>query len=180
VSPITRRLAILATAAALALTTAAVPASAGTQPSPTRWAERVCTSVRGWFDAIEETLTSIRSSDSLSENVEHATDGIVDATHDLVHELDDLGLPRVEHGKRARAALRELGDKLEGYLRDAEDVLTGNPTSVRTLLGLSTILANALDEVATTVKTLKRVDPQGKLRTALEKTPACTMLRDAV
>jgi hypothetical protein len=179
-----RRFAVVVTAVALGLATVAAPATAADdEPTAKQWAKGVCSSVRTWFDAVEGALMALEPRGSLGDSIANATEGIADATRTLVHDLDDVGLPPVQHGKQAKAALRKLGDRLEQDLHDAADTLrkAGEHPSIAGLLtGISDVLGKALRQVAATTRTLKRLDPDGELRTALERTPACTMLRDTV
>ena len=184
-SVVRRRIAVVVTVVALGLGVATLPAGAGTErPTPKQWATSMCTSVRTWLNAVEDTLGSLKASDSLRATISTATDGISDATRALVHDLDDLGLPRVKHGKQAQAAITKLGNQLERDLKVAEDALGDSKKGPLDLAGtfaaLGDVLGRAIKQVSTTAKVLQDLDRHGELRTALTHTPACTALPDAV
>jgi gas vesicle protein len=176
--------------AALVATTLAIGASAtvagakSKQPTTKEWANGVCSSIETWAQSVEDTLTSLKDSNSVEDAASNTVDGIKEATDTLVSDLQDLGKPKTDKAKQATKALQKLENQLQDDMQNIEDAL-GDPgtTSVEvasTFATIGTQLQKAVDQVQAAGDTLKDLGADKEIQKAFESASACKSLKKSL
>jgi hypothetical protein len=171
-------------AALVAAATVTSAAAASKRPTPKQWAKGVCTSINTWISDVESTVDSLGSENSLEDAISTASDGIKQATDELVSSLHDLGLPQTKNSKQAKQALDRLGKQLDNDAQKIKQSLNdvGNdPVDIAsTFADIGTIVQKAVDQVQAAGDALQGLDRNGALQKALKSSPACKQLENAI
>ena len=180
-----KRTSIIGLLAVTILACAAVPASAGSdETSPKQYAKSVCTALSDWGDAVNSTIDDLKNASSLEEAATNATEGVEQATADLEQSLGSLARPSSKDGKKARAAINDLGQSLSETADSIQEELSDPPTTAQGIAALfaeiGSDLQKAVSDVKSTASELKGLAPEGELRQAFERSPACEQLKDSL
>ncbi|MBK9180217.1 MAG: hypothetical protein IPM45_11770 [Acidimicrobiales bacterium] len=154
--------------------------SSGQTSSAEAWADEVCTSIKDWESAVSESVQQLGdfSGGSISDNLQTAVDGVVDATTTLVDQVKEAGVPDTADGAQAQQDLEDLVDETQSTIDDVkatfDGLSDGGVADLAEGLGsIATDLGSVLTNVADTWSSLQGLDPRGELRQAIDDTPSC-------
>ena len=176
-----KRAAIIGVVAA-AIFAAATPAEAGgDESSPKQFANGVCTALSDWGEAVNTTIDDLKDATSLEEAADTARNGVQQATDDLEQSLESLAPPSSKDGKKAKAAIEDLGQSLSKTADSIEQELADPPTTPQEIAALfaeiGSDLQKAVSDVKSTASELKGLAPDGQLQKAFESSSACNQLK---
>jgi hypothetical protein len=184
----TRRVQFLVSAlVATAIATAGVATVAGAadkSPTPKQWANGICSGIETWVTSIEDTVGSLKGSDSIEQAAADASDGIQQATDALANDLDDLGKPKTKNAQQATNALNKLEDQLKKDMAKVQDALS-DPGSdavdvASTFATIGTQLQKVVDHVQAAGDSLRELGANKEIQKAFESASACTSLKNAL
>lgn len=180
------RIAGTALLAAAVLAAAAVPAAAGdSKKTPAKkYANGVCSALLDWGDALGSTLGDLSDADSLEAAAQQATDGIEQATKQLVKSIEALGTPSTDDGKKAKQSVTKLSNQLSDDADSIRHELEDPPDSPADIAALFAQIGvdveKAVSQVKATATTLKGLDARGELRKAFESASSCKEIKSSL
>lgn len=170
-----------AVAAALAFLAAGCGGSDADGVPPEEWAGALCTSIGAWTGALTDATNRLRSPERLTINgFKGAIASVVDATHEFVDDIGELGVPATTAGEQTERELQRLGDTLEAgadalsdELAQADDGLPGLLARLSAITGTLSDLGGA---VGTTFDRLSNLEGAEELEDAFAQAEECGKL----
>jgi len=155
-------------------------------PSPTAWADSVCSSLSTWRSAI--TAISDAGGDTLTpELLQQSLADATTATETLVDDLQQLGPPDLDSGddlkQQLDLAASEIESSFDTLKQGAEDAAeASSPTDfIQSLAALAPQFQALLDTISTTVDDLENAniadDAKAELQQAFADSSSCQQLR---
>jgi hypothetical protein len=142
-------------------------------PSPTAWADSVCTDLSTWKSSITS-VADVGASvtpESLRQSLSDATT----ATQTLVDELEALGPPELESGDELKqqldSAATEIQSSFDTLRQGAEDAADASSASdfIQALAALAPQFQALLDTTSTTLDDLANADVGGDAKSELQQ-----------
>jgi len=175
-----QRIVALAVVAIAALLLAAGCGSDSSETSATDdWASSLCTAALDWRNAITSSVDSLRGGNLNEESLRTAGDDVKSATETFVDDVKGLGKPDTESGQKAKDAIDGLADQLGEDVDKIETALDDASSGGPVLNAISTVsatLATMATQVDSTLDELKRIDAQGELKSAFDRSDSCQEL----
>lgn len=149
-----------------------------TSGTPTdEWAEEYCAAIVDWAGELKLATDELRELESLSrESLSRAGGDIQAATETFADELRALGAPDTEFGEDAREAVETFATAAEADLVDIEravENVSGLAGISRAVTAITAALTSMNKQFQTMVKTLRKIDPEKELQSALEEADSC-------
>lgn len=146
------------------------------------WAEGFCGAITTWAESLEQATDELRSFNSLSRDAfEQAAEDIRTATGDFADDLQALGTPDTESGEEAKQAVDDFATTLEEDSADIETAVEG-VSGVTSIPAAVTDITAALSSMnaafSSMLRTIRKGDAAGELKTAFEDADACVDLGD--
>jgi hypothetical protein len=146
--------------------------------SPSEWANSLCTDLGQWKSSINDARASFAGNLSPS-NAQDAANEVGDATETLVGDLQDLGKPETEDGQQAKDDVDELSDKLQkssDEIQRAADAVSSASDLPQAATSIAATSTQVKNDITSTMTSLKQLEPQGELKTAIDQSSACQSL----
>jgi len=156
------------------------------QPSPTAWADSVCTSLSTWrssITAISDVSGETLTPESLQQSLADATT----ATETLADDLQELGPPDLDSGddlkQQLDSAAGEIESSFETLKQGAEDAADADSPAgfIEALAALAPQFQALLDTISTTVDDLQDTnvgeDAKAELQQAFADASSCQQLQ---
>ncbi|MBA3374644.1 MAG: hypothetical protein H0U00_02315 [Actinobacteria bacterium] len=170
---------LLAVVLALALVSAACGGN-GDESSATptdEWAEGYCAAIVDWATELRLASDQLQDYRSLSqEDFEQAGADIRTATQAFTAELRELGAPDTNFGEAARQAVGTFATAAESDLADiqrAVEGISGLTGISKAVVSITSALTSMNMAFTTMVKSLRKIDPEKELQSALEDAESC-------
>src|SRR5262245_26201656 len=146
--------------------------------SPDEWANSLCTDLDQWKSSLQTVRTSF-AGNITPENAQDAADQIGNSTETLVGDLKDLGKPDTESGQQAKDDVNQLSDELQtgsDEIQRAADAVSSVADVPAAVASVKTTANNLTTDITSTMTSLKQLEPQGELKTAIDQSSACQSL----
>jgi hypothetical protein len=170
-----------------ALAATAVPAAAaGTKTTPAaKWSATICSTVKGWQDAIDQAVDDATSQIGSADDLEAGRAQIVAYVEHLVTltdqaeaKLTKVGKPNVPAGAKMAAAFTQAFETAKSQLAaaraQAAAIAVDDPTTFIDAAGdIDSAVFDALSPVTDTMSDLNGLDTSGKLLGAFVKQKSC-------
>jgi hypothetical protein len=173
------RLALLAAALGLGLVSAGC-GGGGEKSSATptdEWAEGYCASIVDWATEVRGAADELRDNRSRSQEAfDQAGADIRAATDTFTAELRELGAPDTDFGAEARLAVDTFATAIEADLAKIEqavDDVSGATGISEAVFSITAALTSMNESFTTMVNSLRMIDPEKELQTALEDAASC-------
>jgi len=151
-------------------------------PTPTDWANGVCSALSTWKTSMTSAVDSLQGGNITTDTVKSAADDAKNATNKLTDDLKKLGKPNTTAGAQAQKTV----DQLSAQVSDGVDTIQ---TSVEDISSVSSALT-AVTTISTTLKTiqaditaayntLSKLEPGGELQQAFKSAPDCASFRSS-
>lgn len=141
------------------------------------WAEGYCSAIVDWATALNGATNELRDLESLSrQDFSQAGDDIRSATETITGELRALGAPDTEFGAEARQAVETFATAAEGDLADVERAVrsvSGLAGISKAVSSITAALTSLNKDFQRMVASLRRIDPEEELQSALEDADSC-------
>jgi uncharacterized phage infection (PIP) family protein YhgE len=178
-----QRRVILVPFAALLGSIAVVAAGCGGKskpPTPTDWANGVCSALTTWKTSLTSAVDSVKGGNVTKDSVKSAADDAKDATNKLTDDLKKLGKPNTTAGAQAQQTVDQLSTQVSDGV-DTIQTTVKNISSVSSALAAVTSVNSTLktlqSDITTAYKTLSNIDPGGELQQAFRSAPDCASFR---
>lgn len=157
----------------------AAAACGGDDRSVETWATTVCAEVNEWADDVDVAIETFADQGLAvdQDDVRRAASSVADATESLEADLNELGPPETEAGRRAREELESLSEALRGRLDEIEGAIDSDAQPLEVVAMIAAALASAANEVQETMDALEGIDPGGELAAAFRESDQCDTLR---
>jgi hypothetical protein len=162
---------------------ALVPAGCGgddneSSATPTEeWAEGYCAAIVDWATELRRATDELRDYRSLSQAAfDQAGADIRSATEAFTAELRELGAPDTDFGEEARQAVDTFATATEADLADIEravEDVSGITGISKAVVSITAALTSMNKSFTTMVNSLRKLDPEEELQTALEDAESC-------
>ena len=152
------------------------PTTTGATSAET-WAGSLCLAITTYKTSLGDVVTSVTASPSV-DGIKSAATEADTATTTFITTVKDLGRPNTTSGQQAQDDVSSLATKLGDDLTTIKNAVAGlsGPTSLVSAISVgSTALADAQNQITSTVQQLKKL-PTGELQQALKTAPACVTL----
>jgi hypothetical protein len=173
------RLALLAVVLGLALVSAGC-GGGGDESSGTptdEWAEGYCASIVDWATELRGATDELRDTQSLSQEAfDQAGADIRSATDTFTAEIRELGAPDTDFGEEARQAVDTFATATEADLAKIEQAVedvSGVSGISKAVVSITAALTSMNKSFTTMVNSLRKIDPEKELQTALEDADSC-------
>jgi hypothetical protein len=166
-------------ATAPAATAPAATIAAATTPQV--WASDVCGAIVTWEDSVKTIATDFSdgiSKDSLSQKIDDAGQ----ATQDLVDQLEAIGAPDTDSGKKVRKDIDKLSSDMQAGVEDIKSQAeTLTDSGVGGIVSGIDEIKGEVDELLKDVKhtfhEIRQLEPAHELSTAIKNDETCQSLR---
>ncbi len=173
-----RRLALLL-GLALVLTACGGKSDSSGGTSTAEWANGFCSAITTWTNSIKQTGKALQNGDLSKASLKRSAQSFQRSTKQLATDLNGLGTPDTDAGRKASDAVRELATKIEADAREIRTAL-GKASNLRqTQASLTTIsgtLTKMGSQVSATLSELNTLDAKGELSKAFKGADACKRL----
>jgi hypothetical protein len=173
------RLGLIAIVLGLALVSAGC-GGGGDESSGTptdEWAEGYCASIVDWATELRGATDELRDTQSLSQEAfDQAGADIRSATDTFTAELRELGVPDTDFGEEARQAVDTFATATEADLAKIEQAVedvSGVSGISKAVVSITAALTSMNKSFTTMVNSLRKIDPEKELQTALEDADSC-------
>jgi len=173
------KIVLLAVVLGLTLVTAGCGGDADeSSATPTEeWAEGYCAAIVAWATELRSATDELRDFRSLSQEAfDDAGADIRSATDAFTAELRGLGAPDTDFGEEARQAVDTFVTAAEADLADIERAIedvSGITGISRAVVSITSALTSMNRAFTTMVNSLRKIDPEKELQTALEDAESC-------
>jgi uncharacterized tellurite resistance protein B-like protein len=146
------------------------------------WANDVCVDISEWVGEVDSAVESLTEGGlALDEaDLREAADRVAEATDDLAADIEELGVPEVEDGRRAQAEVRSLLEALREQYEAAQEALAASLEPLETVARIATALSAAATQLQASLDDLAGLDPAGELADAFRSSEDCDALREQV
>jgi hypothetical protein len=149
--------------------------------TPQVWAGDVCGALAAWEDSVKTIATDFSngiSKDSLSQKIDDAGQ----ATQDLVDQLEAIGAPDTDSGKKVRKDIDKLTTDMQAGVEDIKSqVETLTDSGVGGIVSGIDEIKGEVDELLKDVKhtlhEIRQLEPAHELSTAIKNDETCQSLR---
>lgn len=149
-------------------------------PTPTDWANGVCSALSTWKTSITSDVDSLQGGNLTKDSVKSAADDANNATKKLTDDLKKLGKPNTNAGAQARQTVDQLSSQVSDGV-DTIQTTVKNISSVSSGLAAVTTVSSTLktlnNQIAAAYKTLSNLEPGGELQKAFQSAPDCAPFR---
>lgn len=144
------------------------------------YADGVCSSLSTWADDVETTVKTLADAGlSIDESdVKTALDDINEANEKLTDDLEGLGPPDTDDGKKAKTELDNLVTVIGEQADRVEQALNSGGRATAVAGTVTTAIATGANAVDMTFQELRQLDPAGELQDAFESSDECKALED--
>lgn len=144
------------------------------------WAEGYCASIVDWLTELGRATDALRDYRSLSQEAfDQASTDIRSATEDFTAELRGLGAPDTDFGEKARQVVDTFATGAEADLAEIEravENVSGLTGISKAVVSITAALTSINKAYTTMFDSLRRIDPEKELQTALEDAESCDEL----
>ncbi|MGI8885605.1 MAG: hypothetical protein ACR2G9_01620 [Gaiellaceae bacterium] len=173
-----KRVALLAIVLALAAVGCGADDGGSSSATPTdEWAEGYCAAIVDWADELRLATDELRDFRSLSQqSFAQAGDDIRAATDSFTGELRALGAPDTEFGEAAKQAVETFATAAKADLADIERAVanvSGLAGISKAVSSITAALTSMNRSFTTMVNSLRKLDPEEELQSALEDAESC-------
>lgn len=141
------------------------------------WAEGYCAAIVDWANELKLATDELRNFKSLSqEGFAQAGEDIRSATDSFTGELQALGAPDTEFGVDAMRAVERFATAAEADLADIEravENVSGLAGISKAVSAITAALTSLNKRFTTMVNSLRKLDPEEELQSALEDAESC-------
>ena len=141
------------------------------------WAEGYCAAITDWANELRQATDQLRDLQSLSrETFQQAGEDIDSATKSFAEELRALGAPDTKSGEEARQVVETFATATEAAVAAIESAVDNVSDVAGISKGVVSITAalTSMNKAFTTMTTsLRRIDPEEELQSALEDAESC-------
>ncbi len=141
------------------------------------WAESYCAAITDWATELKQATDQLRNFKSLSqEEFQQAGNDITSATETFAAELRGLGAPDTKSGAKARQIVETFATAAEADLAAIEgavDNASGLAGISKAVVSITESLTSMNKAFMTMVSSLRKIDPEEELQSALEDAESC-------
>jgi len=176
------KVALLVIVSVLALVCAGCGGDGGeSSVTPTdEWAEGYCAAIVDWLAELRQATDVLRDYRSLSlEAFDQASTDIRSATEALTAELRGLEAPDTDLGEKARQVVDTFATAAEADLADIEravEEVFGSTSISNAVVSITAALTSIRRAYTTMFDSLRKIDPENELQTALGDAESCDEL----
>ena len=153
--------------------------SSSSAPSPSDWANSLCSALTTWSTSVKSATGSLKGGNVSESSLKSAAGDITDASNTLVSDLKGLGKPDTQGGQQAKDAIDQLSIEVKtdvGKMQSAVDNASGLSGAMAAATSVSTTLSTMGNQINSTASKLDQADAKGELQKAFKDAPACSSL----
>ena len=149
----------------------------GSATATADWAEGYCAAITDWANELKLATDQLRDFKSLSqENFQQAGEDIDSATEAFTAELRGLGAPDTQSGEEARQVVETFVTAAEAdrvAIESTVENVSGVAGISKAVVSITASLTSMNKAFTTMVSSLRKIDPEKELQSALEDADSC-------
>ena len=149
----------------------------GSATSTADWAEGYCAAITDWANELKQATDQLRDLKSLSQEAfQQAGEDIDSATETFTAELRALGAPDTKSGEEARQVVETFATAAETDLVAIESAVenaSGAAGISKAVVSITASLTSMNKAFTTMVSSLRKIDREEELQSALEDADSC-------
>lgn len=142
------------------------------------WANNLCSAVSTWSTSVQSTTSSLKGNVT-QESLKSASTDVTKATNKFVDDLQGLGTPNTESGKKAKETLDTLAGQLKTDVQTIDKAVneaTGTSGALQAVSTVSSTLVTVGDQATKALADIQQLDTKGELDKAFRGSEECKKL----